>query len=153
MVPNSSLCSLLQLSLPELALIYFSSKNNKKIPLHQLLSALPPLAFGYIRVSRHLLVELPLPSNPRPLQRIFFLHWCPHPYRSQGAHGWHCQGQLGTSLCVDECQLLSRMPGLQQLEAEVAICVLTWKGRHPLIPCRAAEKPAPGFFPRNLTSP
>lgn len=44
------------------------------------------------------------------------------------------------------------MPGLQQLEAEVAICVLTWKGRHPLIPCRAAEKPAPGFFPRNGTS-
>ena len=31
--------------------------------------------------------------------------------------------------------------------------MLTWKGRHPPIPCRAAAKPAPGFSPRSLTPP
>lgn len=57
----------------------------------------------------------------------------PTPTEVPGSRGWHCQGQLGTSLCADECQLLRRMPGLQQLEAEGAICVLTWKGRYPLL--------------------
>lgn len=58
-------------------------------------------------------------------------------------------GGLGTSLSADERQLLSGLSGLQQLEAEVAICVLTWKGKHPPNPCKAAEKPASGSSPRS----
>lgn len=77
----------------------------------------------------------------------------PTPVQVPGRPWLALPGAAGDKLCVDDCQLLSRMPGLQQLEAEVVICVLTWKGRHPLIPCRAAEKQAPSFFPRSLTTP
>lgn len=94
--PPCPLCSLLELSFPlyQGAAFNLFLLKKKKIPLRQVLSALPPLAFGYLLVSRHLLVGLHLPSNPRPLPRIF-VHQCPHPQRCQGAVAGTARGSWG----------------------------------------------------------